>query len=38
MDVQVLPVEEGSALRHLSRRIPGVSTPMLYVGQLFSTL
>lgn len=32
-----LPLEPGSALRHCGRPIPGVSTPMLYIGQLFST-
>lgn len=35
---QSLPLEPGSALRHCGRPIPGVSTPMLYIGQLFSTL
>lgn len=36
--LQSLPLEPGSALRHCGRPIAGVSTPMLYVGQLFSTL
>lgn len=36
--LQVLPCEPGSALRFCGGRpIAGVSTPMLYVGQLFST-
>lgn len=32
-----LPMSAGSPLSELSSSIPGVSTPMLYVGMLFST-
>lgn len=36
--MQALPSEPGSALRHCpDRGIPGVTRPMLYCGQLFST-
>ncbi len=34
---QALPHAPGSTLRLLSGQIPGVSTPMLYIGMLFAT-
>lgn len=34
---QVLPLEDGSTLRLLRGQVPGISTPMLYIGQLYAT-
>lgn len=35
--MQILPTVENSVLRLLDRDIPGVTSPMLYIGMLFST-
>lgn len=33
----MLPLEQGSTLRLLRGQVPGISTPMLYIGQLYAT-
>jgi hypothetical protein len=36
-NLQTLPEDESSALRHLQHAIPGINSPMLYHGMVFST-
>lgn len=36
-NLQVLGKDQGSALRLLSKEVPGVSDPMLYIGMLYAT-